>query len=130
MLEEHIKKLGAKILDIVRNLKVAMIFQKSSKETYVVKFLARKLFIACWLFGRLQLSAGAETSKLYAFLELFPDANEYMEGIPKEWSVFEVSWFLHKRPDRFMFSSMWPCLFGEAVDLIDSFCYCGLSYSH
>ena len=47
--------------------------------------------------------------------EIFPAETSQLHGLP-DWKVADLSWFLHGRPDRFAFSSMWGCLFHDAVD--------------
>jgi len=47
---------------------------------------------------------------------IFPDSHDHMKEFRDNDTAADVSWFLHDRPDRIIFSAMWACLFGEAED--------------
>ena len=56
-----------------------------------------------------------EALSLPQMLSIMPDGTNKMKEFPQDWSAADVSCFIHRRPDRFPFSSMWGCLFNEVA---------------
>ena len=83
---------------------------------YAGAFVARKLFLVCWLFGGLRGNVKWDALTLPEMLRIMPDETDKMTEFPQDWSAADVSWFMHRRPDRFPFSSMWGCLFNGVAD--------------
>ena len=106
------------ISDLVEKSKVARWFMTTpprKRDNYVSNFLARKLFLVCCLQGGLRSIDWTKVEKETIF-SVTLDAKQNLVELPEECSGEELSWFLHRRPDRLIFSSMWACLFHKAVE--------------
>ena len=68
-----------------------------------------------FFFGQMRFAKDLGSTTLSKFMISMPDQNEWMTEFDDKTTIEEVSWFLHRRPDRYMFSSVWACLFSEAV---------------
>ena len=117
LVSDDFEFVASTIASIVEKSKIAqrcMIPAPKKLDSYVAGFVSRKLFLVCWLFGGLK---GLDWEKVERrrMVDLLPDMTDQLDHFPPGWKVAEISCFLLGRPDRFPFTTMWPCVFHKCV---------------
>lgn len=81
-------------------------------DGYVQLSLVRKLTQGCIVHGNMQQCS---VQAVEAVKQIGTEERNYLDALPEEWTMEEVSRFVFYRPDWGMFVSMFSCLWEEVV---------------